>query len=254
MSARERLDVLLVARSLAPSRERAQALIRAGVVRVNDAPAAKPGTQYPSDARIQVLEDPCPWVSRGGLKLAGALETFGVDPTGRVALDIGASTGGFTDVLLHHGARHVVAVDVGYNQLAWKIRSDDRVTVLERVNFRKLPELKEWEIVHEAAPDLVVCDVSFISLSLILPVAAKVMAHPGEIVTLVKPQFEVGREDVGKGGIVRDVAAREAALAGAITLAEGLGWQVEATMESPIQGTKGNVEYLLHARTSGAPS
>jgi 23S rRNA (cytidine1920-2'-O)/16S rRNA (cytidine1409-2'-O)-methyltransferase len=251
VSKRERLDVLLLARDLAPSRERAQALIRAGVVRVNDAPADKPGSQYPADARIQVLENPCPWVSRGGLKLQGAIEAFGVDPMGRTALDIGASTGGFTDVLLHHGAERVIAVDVGYNQLVWKLRDDARVTVLERVNFRKLPELPEWETVHGAAPDLVVCDVSFISLSLILPVADQVMRHPGEIVTLVKPQFEVGRADVGKGGIVRDVAAREAALAGAVQLAESLGWSVQGTMESPIQGTKGNVEYLLHATTDG---
>jgi 23S rRNA (cytidine1920-2'-O)/16S rRNA (cytidine1409-2'-O)-methyltransferase len=251
VSTRERLDVLLVTRELAPSRERAQVLIRAGVVRVNDAPSDKPGTQVPSDARIQILENPIPWVSRGGLKLQGALEQFGVDPTGRTALDIGASTGGFTDVLLHHGAARVLAVDVGYNQLVWKLRNDDRVTVLERVNFRKLPELPAWDIVHSAHPTLVVCDVSFISLKLILPVAHEVMQHPGDIVTLVKPQFEVGRAEVGKGGIVRDVAARERALSDAVALAEGLGWTVQGTIESPITGTKGNVEYLLHATTAG---
>jgi len=250
VSTRERLDVLLVTRELAPSRERAQVLIRAGVVRVNDAPSDKPGTQVASDARIQILENPIPWVSRGGLKLQGALEEFGVDPTDRTALDIGASTGGFTDVLLHHGAARVLAVDVGYNQLVWKLRNDERVTVLERVNFRKLRELPAWEIVHAAHPTLIVCDVSFISLKLILPVANEVMQHPGDIVTLVKPQFEVGRADVGKGGIVRDVAARERALTDAVALAERLGWTVQGTMESPITGTKGNVEYLLHATTA----
>jgi 23S rRNA (cytidine1920-2'-O)/16S rRNA (cytidine1409-2'-O)-methyltransferase len=249
VAAKERLDVLLVERGLAPTREKAQALARAGVVFVGGQRLDKPGTKVSTDAELDVRTDPCPYVSRGGTKLAGALDTFGVDPTGRTAIDVGASTGGFTDCLLQRGAARVVAIDVGTNQLDWRIRSDPRVTVMERTNFRHLLELPARAEVEAARADLAVCDVSFISLTLILPVLSAVLARPADVVTLVKPQFEVGRADVGKGGIVRDPDARRRALERiAAFCSDTLGWTVEATCESPIQGTKGNVEFLLWAR------
>lgn len=236
-------------RGLADTRERAQALIRAGEVRVDERLVDKPGTTVRSDAALRVLRDPCPYVSRGGLKLAGALDAFGVDPTGRVAIDVGASTGGFTDCLLQRGATRVVTVDVGTNQLDWRIRSDPRVAVYERLNFRLLPELPQHDAIVAAGADLAVVDVSFISLRLILPVLGRVLRRPADLVALVKPQFEVGQADVGKGGIVRDVEARERSLAGIVAFCEGdLGWPVAGSIESPITGTKGNVEYLIHAR------
>lgn len=246
---RQRLDQLLVERGLAETRERAQGLIRAGEVRVDERLVDKPGTQIKDTAVIRVLRDPCPYVSRGGIKLAGALDTFGVDPTGRTAIDVGASTGGFTDCMLQRGAVRVIAIDVGTNQLDWRMRSDPRVQVYEKLNFRLLPELPEHAPVAAASADLAVVDVSFISLRLILPVLDTLLRRPADVIALVKPQFEVGRADVGKGGIVRDVAAREKALTDIVALCtDTLGWAVAGTMESPITGTKGNVEYLLHAR------
>ncbi|GMV38918.1 MAG: 16S/23S rRNA (cytidine-2'-O)-methyltransferase TlyA [Myxococcales bacterium] len=246
---RRRLDQLLVERGLAETRERAQGLIRAGEVRVDERLVDKPGTPIKESAVIRVLRDPCPYVSRGGLKLAGALDHFGVDPTGRTALDVGASTGGFTDCLLQRGAARVIAIDVGSNQLDWRIRSDPRVQVHERLNFRLLPESPLHAAIAAAGADLAVVDVSFISLRLILPVLGTVLRRPADVIALVKPQFEVGHAEVGKGGIVRDPAARERALAGIVALCGGhLGWPVAGTMESPITGTKGNVEFLLHAR------
>lgn len=245
-----RLDVLLVERGLAETRERAQAFIRAGVVRVGSQLVDKPGAQVAPDAELTVLRDVCPFVSRGGLKLAAALDHFAVDPTDRTALDVGASTGGFTDCLLQRGARSVLAIDVGYNQLDYRLRVDPRVTVLERLNFRRLDELPERERVAAAGADLAVVDVSFISLRLILPVLATVLSAPFDVVALVKPQFEVGVRDVGKGGIVRDADARARSLAGIVAMVDGeLRWQVRGTMESPITGTKGNVEFLLHAQS-----
>lgn len=246
---KQRLDLLLVEQGLADTRERAQALIRAGEVRVDERLVDKPGTVVREDAALRVLRDPCPYVSRGGLKLAAALDAFGVDPAGRTAIDVGASTGGFTDCLLQRGATRVIAVDVGTNQLDWRIRSDPRVSVHERLNFRLLPELPEHATFAAAGADLAVVDVSFISLRLILPVLGEVLRRPADVVALVKPQFEVGPADVGKGGIVRDAQARERALAGIVAFCAGpLGWPVAGTIESPITGTKGNVEYLLHAR------
>jgi len=210
----------------------------------------KAGTKIPTDAEIHVKHNPCPYVSRGGLKLKAALEAFDLNPTNRNALDIGASTGGFTDCLLQHGASHVVAVDVGYNQLDYRIRSDDRVTTLERVNFRKLLELPQKSIVEETAPDLAVCDVSFISLKMILPVANVILTRPADVVALIKPQFEAGRQDVGKGGVVRDPEIRQRCIDGIVTFCqEELGWIVCGVIDSPVHGAKkGNVECLMHCR------
>ncbi len=240
--ARERLDKILVERGLASSRERAQALIMAGAVLVRGQPETKPGTQLPPDVDVTVRGEEHPYVSRGALKLVKGLDTFGIDPTGMVALDIGASTGGFTDVLLRRGATRVYAIDVGYGQLAWSIRSDPRVVTIERENVRNLP----LERVPEPA-DLAVIDVSFISLTLVLPRVVELLRAPGDkpIVALVKPQFEVGREQVGKGGVVRDEAARQGAVDKVRAWAAANGFSAGDHVESPITGPAGNVEYLL---------
>ncbi len=240
--ARERLDKILVERGLASSRERAQALIMTGAVLVRGQPETKPGTQLPPDVEVRVKGEDHPYVSRGALKLVKGLEAFGIDPTGLVALDIGASTGGFTDVLLRRGATRVYAIDVGYGQLAWSIRSDPRVVTIERENVRNLP----LERVPEPA-DLAVIDVSFISLTLVLPRVAELLRAPGDkpIVALVKPQFEVGRELVGNGGVVRDEATRLSAIDKVRTWAAAHGFFVGDWVESPITGPAGNVEYLL---------
>ena len=251
---KERLDVLVVAAGHAPSRERAQALIRAGKVIVNDERMDKPGTKVSTDVSIRLKGNVCPYVSRGGYKLAGALEDFNIEVTGRTALDVGSSTGGFTDVLLQQGARHVIAVDVGTNQLAYSLRQDDRVTVMEKTNFRTINETTKGETILEAGPDIVVGDVSFISLTLILPSIPPLVKHPTDIIFLVKPQFEVGRGEIGKGGIVKNPEAREAALQKIVEFCRTtLGWTICGTMESPIQGTQGNIEYLLHARIENPP-
>jgi 23S rRNA (cytidine1920-2'-O)/16S rRNA (cytidine1409-2'-O)-methyltransferase len=231
---KKRLDVLLVERGLAESRAQAQALVLAGRVPGYD----KPGTQVDESAELDV-ERPPPYVSRGGEKLAHALDAFGVDPGGRDCLDVGASTGGFTDVVLQRGAARVIALDVGYGQLHERLRSDPRVTVLERVNARELRELP-------FAPDLVVADVSFISLKLALP-PALALAKPGwEAVVLVKPQFEAGRAEVGKGGVVRDVAVRRRVVREIVEAA--LPWRGETVgvVDSGLPGPKGNREVFLH--------
>jgi 23S rRNA (cytidine1920-2'-O)/16S rRNA (cytidine1409-2'-O)-methyltransferase len=231
---KKRLDVLLVERGLADSRAQAQALVLAGRVPGYD----KPGTQVDDSAAVEV-EQPPPYVSRGGEKLAHALDALAVDPAGRDCLDVGASTGGFTDVLLQRGAARVIALDVGYGQLHERLRRDDRVTVLERVNARELRELP-------FAPELVVADVSFISLRLALP-PALALARPGwEAVVLVKPQFEAGRGEVGKGGVVRDVEIRRRVV-GEIAAA-ALDWGAEAVgvVDSGLPGPKGNREVFLH--------
>jgi 23S rRNA (cytidine1920-2'-O)/16S rRNA (cytidine1409-2'-O)-methyltransferase len=238
-----RIDQLLVDRGLVASRARAQALVMAGKVVVDDARIDKPGQKVGEDAAIRLKEADQPFVSRGGLKLAHALSHFAIDPKGLRCLDLGASTGGFTDCLLQHGAREVVAVDVGYGQLHPRLRDDPRVVVLERQNARYL----DLTILGGEAADLVVIDCSFISLERLLPAAAA-CARPGALlVALVKPQFEVGREAVGKGGVVRDVAAREAAVEKATRAAEAASFEVRGTTESPIRGPAGNVEYLLCA-------
>jgi 23S rRNA (cytidine1920-2'-O)/16S rRNA (cytidine1409-2'-O)-methyltransferase len=245
---RARLDKLLVDRGLAPSRETAQALVMSGVVQVSGHPATKPGTLVDTSAEITLREAEHPYVSRGGLKLVKGLDAFGIDPTGLVALDIGASTGGFTDVLLRRGAAKVYAIDVAYGQLAWSIRQDPRVVVLERENVRKL------ELARVPEPcGLAVIDVSFISLTRVLPRVRELLRPPEDkpIVALVKPQFEVARDAVGRGGVVRDEGARRGAVTGVRTWAEANGFVAGDDVESPITGPAGNVEYLLLLRTRG---
>ena len=231
---KKRLDVLLVERGLAESRAQAQALVLAGRVRGYD----KPGTQVDDAAEVEV-ERPPPYVSRGGEKLAHALDAFGLDPAGRDCLDVGASTGGFTDVLLQRGAARVIALDVGYGQLHDRLRRDSRVTVLERTNARELRELP-------FAPDLVVGDVSFISLKLALPPALALARAGWEAVVLVKPQFEVGRGEVGKGGVVRDVAVRRRVVREIAVAAVGWGGETVGVVDSGLPGPKGNREVFLH--------
>jgi 23S rRNA (cytidine1920-2'-O)/16S rRNA (cytidine1409-2'-O)-methyltransferase len=246
---RERLDKILVDRGLVSTRERARSLVMRGAVLVRGQPETKPGTLVDPAADITVREADHPYVSRGALKLVKGLDTFGIDPAGMVALDIGASTGGFTDLLLRRGAARVYAIDVGYGQLAWSIRNDPRVVVIERENVRTLP----LERVPEPA-DLAVIDVSFISLTLVLPRVAELMRPPGPkpIVALVKPQFEVGREQVGKGGVVRDDAVRRSAVDKVRAWAEANGFSSHEDVESPITGPAGNVEYLLLLKTPAA--
>ena len=236
----ERLDVELVRRGLAETRSRAQQLISAGEVLVDEVVWDKAGSKVRPEQAVRVRVVVLPYVSRGGLKLEAALDTFGVLPAGRTCADLGASTGGFTDCLLQRGAARVYAVDVGYGQLAWKLRQDPRVVTLERTNVRHLTELPE-------PVSLVVGDLSFISLHLILPAVARL--HPDDAVLLVKPQFEVGREAIGKGGLVKDVAARAAAVASVADAARAAGFEVAGERESPITGGKsGNVEWLLWLR------
>lgn len=238
---RLRLDQLLVERGLAETRSRARALIMAGLVFSEDRRLDKPGMLINEDAALAVKRRDHPWVSRGGVKLAHALDRFGIDPAGLVCLDVGASTGGFTDVLLTRGAARVYAIDVGRGQLAWKLRVDSRVILLERVNVRDLTRA----LIPEAV-DLVVCDVSFISLTLALPPALALTAPGARLVALIKPQFEVGRDQVGKGGIVRDPGARrEVCERISAWLAAHPGWEVSGLVDSPITGAEGNLEYLL---------
>ena len=246
-SPRTRLDVLLVARGLAESRTRAEALVLAGRVRVKGVERPKPGTSVPPDAEVTVDSPEHPWVSRGGVKLAAGLDAFGVDPAGKTCLDVGASTGGFTDVLLARGAARVYAVDVGHGQLHARLRSDPRVVLREGVNARLLT--------REAVPEpcaLLVADVSFISLRLVLPAAVPLLAPGAEAVVLVKPQFESERGEVGRGGIVRDPAVRSRALARVVAVAEALGLTPLGTVESPITGADGNVEFLAAFRRGNA--
>src|SRR5690242_6527762 len=245
--ARERLDKVLVDRGLAASRDRARALVMSGAVMVAGRTETKPGTSVDPAAPIELRAPDHPYVSRGALKLVKGLDTFGIDPTGKVALDIGASTGGFTDVLLRRGATRVYAIDVGYGQLAWQLRQDPRVVVLERQNVRAM----DLSLVPEPC-DLAVIDVSFISLTLVLPrIRELLQPPPGKpIVALVKPQFEVGREQVGKGGVVRDEAARLGAVAKVRDWASTHGFVAGDYVESPITGPAGNVEYLLLLRTA----
>ncbi len=240
MSDRERVDVLLVSRGLARSRQNAQALILAGKVYSRDARIEKAGHRIPLDAPLAVRGE-LPYVGRGGLKLEAALDRFGVDPGKKRCLDVGASTGGFTDCLLQRGADTVHAVDVGYGQLAWKLRSDPRVEVHDRTNFRTI---SRKELPGEF--DLAVVDVSFISLRHILPNLSSFVRRGGEAVLLVKPQFEAGRGKVGKGGIVRDEGVRQEALESVLTESVNQGFAVRGSMECPVRGADGNVEYLVY--------
>lgn len=238
-----RADQILVDRGLADSRAKAQALILAGLVFSGERKVEKAGQALADDAPLEVRGKEHPWVSRGGIKLAHALEHFGWDVTGAVALDVGSSTGGFTDVLLQKGAAKVFAVDVGTNQLAWKLRRDPRVIVHEKTNARYLT----GEVVTEPV-DLIVCDSSFISLAKVLDKALDFARPGGRLVALVKPQFEAARGEIGKGGVVRDAAVRERVCRSAADWLRSLGWQVEGIAESPITGPEGNVEFLLAAR------
>lgn len=238
---KKRLDTLLVERALAKSREKAQALILAGDVLVDGKKITKAGTQVPGDADIEITGKDIPYVSRGGVKLEAALEAFDVDVTDLICLDIGASTGGFTDCLLQHGARHVTAVDVGYGQLDWSLRNDPRVAVIERTNIRHLDAAA---LPHPV--DLACIDVSFISLKIVVPVVSKLIKQTGQIICLIKPQFEVGKGLVGKGGVVRDPALHEAVIKDLTEAFEGLNLQVLGVISSPILGPKGNQEFLMH--------
>ncbi|MEZ5668889.1 MAG: TlyA family RNA methyltransferase [Alphaproteobacteria bacterium] len=241
---RRRADVALVERGLVESRARAQALIMAGKVFQGEARVEKPGQPVKDEAPLEVRGRDHPWVSRGGLKLAHALDRFRLDPAGLVAIDVGASTGGFTDVLLSHGAARVYAVDVGHGQLAWKLQSDPRVAVLDRTNARTLTAAQVPEPV-----DAVVCDASFIGLKTVLPAALALVRPGGWAVALIKPQFEVGRDRLGKGGVVRDPALHQAACDDIRAWFDGLpGWTVIDIAESPITGPEGNREFLIAAR------
>lgn len=237
---RIRLDKLLAKRKIAPSRERAQALIMSGVIYVNGQREDKAGKQVPDDIEIEIKGNPNPYVSRGGIKLEGALSNLGVNPEGKVCLDVGQSTGGFSDCLLQKGATHVYGVDVGYGQLALKIRNDSRVTVFERSNFRTF----DIEQISEPV-DMAVIDVSFISLKLILPVAEKCLKPGGLLLAMVKPQFEVGKGQIGSGGVVRDEALQKETVDRIIRFGrDELGLIPEDFCESPITGPKGNREYF----------
>jgi len=241
-----RADQLLVDRGLAESRARAQALILAGLVFSGERKVEKAGQALADDARLEVRGKDHPWVSRGGIKLAHALDHFGWDVGGMVALDVGASTGGFTDVLLQKGAAKVFAVDVGTNQLAWRLRQDPRVIVHEKTNARYLT----GEIVTEPI-DLIVCDASFISLAKVLDTALGFARPGGALIALIKPQFEADRSEIGKGGVVRDPTVHERVCAEVARWLAGRGWRVEGIERSPITGPEGNVEFLIAARNAG---
>ncbi len=240
---RIRLDQLLVSRGLAASRERAQALVIGNHVTVNGVAVTKAGAQVNDEDDVQLKTPDHPWVSRGGLKLVRALDAFAIDVTGALALDIGASTGGFTDVLLHHGAARVIAIDVGHNQIDWKLRQDPRVVVREGLNARYLTA---GDLPDDArAFDIVTIDVSFISLAHILPVVPPLLTPTARVVALVKPQFEAGRDDVGKGGIVRDPAIHARVVAEVTRAAAEVGLIRLGLEPSPIEGAEGNREFLL---------
>lgn len=245
---KKRLDVLVFEKGFAESREKAKAVIMAGLVYVDNQKADKCGTQYDEDANIEVRGSALKYVSRGGLKLEKAIANFDLDLSGKIAMDIGASTGGFTDCMLQNGAKKVYSIDVGYGQLAWKLRTDERVVNLERTNMRK--------VTREQVPDEIdffSVDVSFISLRLILPVARQLTAENAEAVCLIKPQFEAGREKVGKKGVVRDPAVHIEVVRNIFDFALENGFDVLDLDFSPIKGPEGNIEYLIHLRRSGDP-
>jgi 23S rRNA (cytidine1920-2'-O)/16S rRNA (cytidine1409-2'-O)-methyltransferase len=239
-TSKRRLDLLLVERGLVETREQAKRLIMAGEVLVDEQVSDKPGKEIAADANLRVRNQ-LPYVSRGGLKLEAALQTFGLDVTGLTAVDVGASTGGFTDCLLQHGAARVYAIDVGYGQLAWKLRNDPRVIVLERTNIRHLSELPEGALAH-----LAVIDASFISLAQVLPATLNLLRPASQVIALIKPQFEAGQEDVGKGGVVRNSKVHRRVIEETIALAHQLGLRVIGLTHSPLTGPAGNVEFLIH--------
>ncbi len=237
---KERLDILLVNNGLAESREKAKRTIMAGLVTVDGRLEDKPGSRFDIDSDVQVKGQECPYVSRGGLKLEKAIEEWGVSCEGAVCADMGASTGGFTDCMLQHGARKVYAIDVGYGQLDYKLRTDERVVNMEKTNIRYM----DTALIEEPV-DLISIDVSFISVKHMFPAAAKILSEDGKILCLVKPQFEAGREQVGKGGIVREPGIHREVIENVIGYAAGNGLYPQALSYSPIKGTKGNIEYLL---------
>lgn len=241
MQNKERLDLLLVNKNLAQSREKAKALIMSGKVYVDNQKADKAGTLYKEDSKIEVRKDEIEFVSRGGLKLNKAISSFNIDLKDKIAMDIGASTGGFTDCMLQNGAKKVYSVDVGYGQLAWKLRNDERVVNLERTNIRYIDE----GLILEKL-DFVSIDVSFISLKLVLPVAKKLMKDLAKGVCLIKPQFEAGRDKIGKNGVVRDKKTHEEVIKNVFDFTKNLGFKILDLDFSPVKGPKGNIEYLMH--------
>ncbi len=244
-----RLDQLVFERGFTESRERAKTTIMSGLVYVNGQKADKPGMPVDPEAKLEVRGEALPFVSRGGYKLDKALKVFPVDPGGKVCIDCGASTGGFTDVLLQHGAKKVYAVDVGYGQLAWKLRNDERVVNLERCNLRY--------ITREQIPeelDLAVMDVSFISIRLILPAVKELLKPGADYICLIKPQFEAGRDQVGKNGVVRDPAIHEEVVRGILDYAAGIGFSVMGLDYSPIKGPEGNIEYICYLKNGSFPA
>ena len=242
MSAKKRVDVALVERGLAQSREKAQALVMSGVVYIGENKVTKASLTVADEEELIVRQSGSGYVSRGALKLEKGLKVFGVDPTGIVAMDLGASTGGFTDVLLQNGAAHVYSIDVGYGQLDWKLRNDPRVTVMERTNARYL---KAEDL--PLKPTLGVMDVSFISITKILPAAARIMGDDGAFISLIKPQFEAGRDRVGKKGVVRDAGVHKDVILEILEFIEHeMGWAAQALSFSPITGPEGNIEFLVH--------
>ena len=248
MKIKKRLDVLLTERGHAETRTKAQAIIMSGLVYVAGQKADKPGVSYEENVDIEVRTGACPYVSRGGLKLEKALRDFGVKPEGYVCSDSGASTGGFTDCLLQQGASKVFAIDVGYGQLDWKIRSDPRVVVMERTNVRYVTREQLGEPL-----DLSVVDVSFISLKIVLPVIKTFLKETGQVVCLIKPQFEAGKEKVGKKGVVREPETHKEVLDGFVALAEELGFTILGLTFSPVKGPEGNIEFLGHLTLADKP-
>lgn len=246
MQSKERLDLLLVNKNLAESREKAKVLIMSGKVYVDNQKADKAGTLYKEDSKIEVRKDEIEFVSRGGFKLNKAISSFGIDLRDKVAMDIGASTGGFTDCMLQNGAKKVYSVDVGYGQLAWKLRNDERVVNLERTNIRYIDE----SLISEKL-DFVSVDVSFISLKLVLPVAKKLMKDLAKGVCLIKPQFEAGRDKIGKNGVVREKKVHEEVIKNVFKFTSDLGFKILDLDFSPVKGPKGNIEYLMFIEKIG---
>ncbi len=248
MKIKKRLDVLLTEQGYADSRTKAQAIIMSGMVYVDGQKADKPGVSYEENVSLEVRGAVCPYVSRGGLKLEKALRDFGVNPTGYVCSDSGASTGGFTDCLLQQGAKKVFAIDVGYGQLDWKIRSDDRVVVMERTNIRYVTPEDLGEPL-----DLSVIDVSFISLKIVLPTIKTLLRPTGQVLCLIKPQFEAGKEKVGKKGVVREKSTHKEVLDNFVALADELGFTILGLTFSPVKGPEGNIEFLGHLTLDNLP-
>ena len=245
MAGKQRLDILLVQKGLFPSREKAKSSIMAGLVKANGRVLDKAGTEVPEDTEFEIMGPSMPYVSRGGLKLAKAIQAFELEFTGKVVVDIGASTGGFTDCALQHGAVKVYAIDVGYGQLEWKLRQDPRVVNLERTNFRYFDKSLLQEI-----PDIITVDVAFISLEKILPGIKELLRPGGVVVALIKPQFEAGRDKVGKKGVVRDPGIHLEVIRKIIDFASGLGFYIAGLTYSPVKGPEGNIEYLLYLVTN----